>query len=238
MIFHQIEGNTKYETDEIKLAHFSIKEYLLSKHLREHHDKKMRAFSLSPKLSHSMISQTCLAYLLQLEKPESVDDADSSLMEYAASNWILHAQCSNYDKSQESSLSNLMIKFLKPDNPAFIKWVEIFDPYNAFLHLPPLYYTCKAGLIKATLSLLKNGVDVNIQMGGIHGQVLQVASLCGHEAMAKLLIENGADVNAKGGEHGNALQAASYKDEEAIARLLIENGADVNAEGGDRKSVV
>jgi hypothetical protein len=28
----------------------------------------------------------------------------------------------------------------------------------------------------------------------------------------KLLLENGADVNAEGGEYGNALQAASLKD--------------------------
>jgi ankyrin repeat protein len=54
----------------------------------------------------------------------------------------------------------------------------------------------------------------------------------GHEAIAKLLIEKGADVNAQGGFYGNALQAASYEGHEAIAKLLIEKGADVNAQGG------
>ena len=41
----------------------------------------------------------------------------------------------------------------------------------------------------------------------------------------KLLIEHGADVNARGGEYGNALQIASYKGHEEIAKLLMENGA-------------
>jgi ankyrin repeat protein len=31
-----------------------------------------------------------------------------------------------------------------------------------------------------------------------------------NEAIVKLLLENGAEVNAKGGEYGNALQAASF----------------------------
>jgi ankyrin repeat protein len=49
----------------------------------------------------------------------------------------------------------------------------------------------------------------------------------------KLLLENGAEVNAEGGEYGNALQAASFRGNEAIVKLLLENGAEVNAEGGN-----
>ena len=232
MIFHQIEINTKHKTDEIKLAHFSIKEYLLSKHVKEHHDKKIKAFSLSQELSHSMISQACLAYLLQIKTAKSVNYAEFALMEYAAKNWIFHAQSSDDDKSQGSSLSELMLKLLAPDNPAFVNWVEIYDPQNASEHLPPLYYTCKAGLIKVTLSLLNNGSDVNTRMKENYGHVLQVVSSEGHEAIAQLLIKNGADVNAQGGFYGNALQAASFCGHEAIAKLLIENGANVNAQGG------
>ena len=48
----------------------------------------------------------------------------------------------------------------------------------------------------------------------------------------KLLLENGAGVNAAGGYFGNALQAASYQGNKAIVKLLLENGAGVNAEGG------
>ena len=178
-----------------------------------------------------MISQTCLAYLLQFETPRPVNYADVSLMDYAAKNWISHVQSSNDDKFQESHLSELMIQLLIPDSPAFANWVEIYDPQNASEHLPPLYYACKAGLIKVTLNLLKNGVDVNTWIQGNYGHVLQVAAYEGYEAMAKLLIENGADVNAQGGKYGNSLQAASYKGHEAIVKLLIENGADMNAQG-------
>ena len=47
----------------------------------------------------------------------------------------------------------------------------------------------------------------------------------------KLLLENGAEVNAEGGWYGNTLQAASYEGNEVIVKLLA-NGARVNAECG------
>jgi ankyrin repeat protein len=61
---------------------------------------------------------------------------------------------------------------------------------------------------------------------------LHLASLHGHEAIVKMLLENGADVNAKGG-NDSALQMASSKCHEAIVKMLLEHGADVNAPRGE-----
>lgn len=76
-----------------------------------------------------------------------------------------------------------------------------------------------------------------------YGGVLHSASQTNYA----LLIENGADVNARGGEYGNALQAAiakrrdgfpstssSTKEEDKLeaVHFLIKAGADVNATGG------
>jgi ankyrin repeat protein len=55
-----------------------------------------------------------------------------------------------------------------------------------------------------------------------YGNALQAASSGGHEAIVKLLLEKGADVNAQGGDYGNALQAASSEGHEAIVKLLLE----------------
>ena len=52
-----------------------------------------------------------------------------------------------------------------------------------------------------------------------------------HCAIAKLLLNKGANVNTQGRRYSNALQAASFKGHQAVAKLLLNKGADVNAQG-------
>ena len=55
------------------------------------------------------------------------------------------------------------------------------------------------------------------------GNVLQAASYKGYEAIVKLLLDKGADVNAQGKRYGNALHAALEGGHEAIAKLLLDH---------------
>ena len=48
----------------------------------------------------------------------------------------------------------------------------------------------------------------------------------------RLLLDNGADINAQGGHFHNALIAASYDGQKRTVQLLLDNGAEVNAQGG------
>ncbi|KIJ99791.1 hypothetical protein K443DRAFT_80490, partial [Laccaria amethystina LaAM-08-1] len=229
----------------IKLSHFSVKEYLISEYIQSHNMKEVKYFSVSEELSHSVISQICLAYLLQFNTPEPLHenlDVTSPLARYAAEHWIIHAHFDCKNKPQSSSVFALMMKLLTNENSAFVNWVQIHDIDRYYKDLQKqtghnaklLYYASLAGLTEASYDLLEMRADVNAQ-GGAFGNALQAALYGGHEAIAKLLIEkgaDGADVNAQGGHYGNALQAASQTGHEAIAKLLIENGADVNAQGG------
>jgi ankyrin repeat protein len=54
------------------------------------------------------------------------------------------------------------------------------------------------------------------------GNALQAASEGGDEQIVKLLLDQGADVNAQGGCYGNALQAASARGHEQIIKLLLD----------------
>lgn len=58
------------------------------------------------------------------------------------------------------------------------------------------------------------------------------ATLSGHSAVVKQLLEKGANINAHGGHYGYALQAATFVGDVAVVRDLLARGANVNAQGG------
>lgn len=62
-----------------------------------------------------------------------------------------------------------------------------------------------------------------------YGNPLYGAALAGHEQIVKLLLDQGADVNAQGREYGSALLAAIEGDRDCVIGLLLEAGADANS---------
>lgn len=64
---------------------------------------------------------------------------------------------------------------------------------------------------------------------------LYLASQFGLYSIAKMLIKNGADVNALSGREGSALQIAAFTNQVKIVKLLLENGA--NVEGNASENV-
>ncbi|KAJ7142814.1 ankyrin repeat-containing domain protein, partial [Mycena epipterygia] len=108
------------------------------------------------------------------------------------------------------------------------------------------------GHIEIVHILLENGADVDatgdiatqaprivIRIPGFdnvevsrYGSALSVACAGGHITIVEMLLDNGADVNARGGgKYGSALQAASIGGHKDIVRLLLEKGAEINAMG-------
>jgi hypothetical protein len=92
--------------------------------------KQVRDFSINEELSHSVICQICLAYLLQFHTSEPLDitvNVSFPLAKYAAENWIIHAHSSGKNESQSSSVFVLMMKLLTDENAAFLNWVRLCD---------------------------------------------------------------------------------------------------------------
>ena len=78
--------------DVLRLAHFSVKEYLVSDHLRS---GRARLYAIIESNAHETIAQTCLAYLLHFKTVNLPDDLtipNYPLAEYAASHWLKHIQ--------------------------------------------------------------------------------------------------------------------------------------------------
>jgi len=57
---------------------------------------------------------------------------------------------------------------------------------------------------------------------------LAAASWSGNEAVVKILLEQGAEINAQSGEYGNALAAAARNGHTEIVNMLLDKGANIN----------
>jgi len=86
------------------------------------------------------------------------------------------------------------------------------------------------GDVKAVTALLDAGTPVDIVLSQGEGQysALQLAAWNGKTAVAKLLLERGASVNATSPIYGCALIAAAGRGWDDLVAVLIENGAEVD----------
>ena len=226
------------EDRTIALAHYSIKEYLVSDRIRQ---SQVALYSLEGQACNDYIAQCCVGYLLQFQNTEAFSNEtieSYQMTRYAAQGWIRHAKA-GFDS--EGPLSRLILKLFSPQNGAYLNWLRVWDPVehygpqldrNRWQFANPLYYASYVGLSGIARMLIEQtGADVNAQ-GGSFGNALQAALYEGNEQIVELLLSSGADVNAQGGRFGNALQAASYIGNKEIVELLLSNSADVNAQGG------
>ncbi|KAL9629855.1 MAG: hypothetical protein Q9164_006690, partial [Protoblastenia rupestris] len=80
-------------------------------------------------------------------------------------------------------------------------------------------------------SMLGRIDDINA-LAGHFGNAIQAAAFGGHEIMVRLLIDGGADVQARG-RYGSALRATSLGGHDDVVRLLLNHGATMESGYGD-----
>ncbi|KND89507.1 Ankyrin repeat domain-containing protein 50 [Tolypocladium ophioglossoides CBS 100239] len=247
---------------ELQLAHFSVKEYLMSDRLPSGFAKYLEETT-----ARACIAEVCLAYLLELDKGLPTVEVKQSywLAEYSARYWTDHAALTESSSENVRVLTTALFSCERVRANCY----RLYDPDWSCKDksdedniASALYYASLGGFICSVKTLLDHGAEVNLQ-GGTHGDALNAASMKGHEKIVQLLLDHGADVNLdtallaasrQGHEktvqalldHGtdvnvdvwrvsycNALQAASSGGHEKIVQALLDRGADVNIQGGD-----
>ena len=93
-----------------------------------------------------------------------------------------------------------------------------------------LHRAAENGREYEVLDALMNGADINGVSSYDQKTALMLAVIGQHSNTVRLLIEEGADVNARG---KNGETPLHYVTDPATARVLIEGGADVNARNND-----
>lgn len=243
------ENGVQYGADNendrtyVRLAHSSVKEFLLSQSNMEGSGK---AYGMEELASNGLMAEDCIAHLIHIGQ---VDPADSELVKiyplarYAASCWSRHVQMADHSNERVTSYT---MELLQPKKTTVLNtWIRLYNfetfhreqCLNESDSAHPLYFSALLGLIRAARSLIKQGADVNARCGA-HGNALCAAIWGGHEEMVQILLDKGASINLPGRDHGNALQTASWLGNGNMVSLFLELGAELNAPGFSGKTAL
>ncbi|KAI3573631.1 ankyrin repeat-containing domain protein [Fusarium oxysporum f. sp. albedinis] len=235
--FTELEVNPTTGETTVRIAHFSVREYLGSEQIRNSKDAAL--FSVRQEQADAQMARICLTALLEPRLAASgsassrLQQDNFALAHYAARYWPGHFR----DGLENAQTDVQVLRLFKRREGLFEKWVAIWNVDEPAGEAPlgkiaaPLYYASLLGLESIVPLLLDVTAVAALPPTGYYGSALQAASADGHDKTVQL-IENNADVNAEGGRYGSALRAASAGGHYKIVQLLIENNADVNAQGG------
>ena len=235
----QVEVNES-ENPIVRLAHFSVKEYLISERIKT---QKPQKFWLLEIQSHELIAATCLAYILHFEgKDRLFIDLDTfslqslekyPLMDYACWHWTTHARITD---SHQGILKDSGLEFLRRSDLRKV-WFRQFHG-GPLLDtreeepecIPPLFIAASIGVLGIVQTLLESGHDANERCA--LGTALETAASQGHSTVLRILLENGADPNLLGRDNYPPLQAAARFGTAESVNALIDFGAEMHDERG------
>jgi ankyrin repeat protein len=234
-----------HEGTKVRLAHFSVKEYLQSNRITA---SKARDYHLDPGREHRFLTHSCLAYLIYYsdspQKLSSEQDLERfPLLHYAAKRWWNHASEQTYENTirevrflTNDTFRHDSLRVSRPDT----SWQYPFNQrYTGTSEGPALPFACYSNLYQVVQGLIAAGEDIEAQHDWL-GAALHVAAHAGGEAIVRLLVDAGANVNLQGCRFcRTALQAAAINGHEAVVCLLLSAGADVNLQiAGDCNSAL
>jgi hypothetical protein len=142
----EVEDNV----EELRLAHFSVQEYLVSDRVCREAD----FFRVQEASAHKLILETCLTYLLYFKEliDFTVDDLkEFPLAQYSAKYWMQHAQV--VDEEYKTSQPRIQLLFFK--DTTYRNWLRLYNPDTPWKRRPredlqaaatPLYYVSLTGL--------------------------------------------------------------------------------------------
>ncbi|EPS39617.1 hypothetical protein H072_6587 [Dactylellina haptotyla CBS 200.50] len=218
-----------HDVELVQLAHFSVKEYLISEKPKGTEAGQISRFRFSNKIAHRCIAQMSLVYLLDFSKGARLPEINFQsfpFLAYASRFWPEHWKLGIEEKGEDDRSTDTLLKRLfntEQPNP-YINTLDICNPdllldpeFPGHINFglrktgksldsfpPPIYYTAQMGNDKLCEWLLDmKGYNIN-QCQGRFGTPLQVAARLGHENVVRFLISRDADVNTYGGEYGTA----------------------------------
>jgi hypothetical protein len=180
----------------VKLAHFSVREYLLSEVQILKKDKGVSQYRFSNELAHATVAERAVEYILGTN--DMVFDRQTAtnnpLLPYSTQYWHQHAREIGKNFANFPQLRGQINKIFSPEySRSYLNWLKTYNCDNPYASTPksrypqPLYYASLLGLQEIVENLLKDGVDV-MARGGRFSNALVAASVHGHSNIVTLLL--------------------------------------------------
>ncbi|CUS12929.1 unnamed protein product, partial [Tuber aestivum] len=220
------DESSPQENRRLRLAHFSVKEYLISDRAGQGPSAYYR---ISEDEANLLMGHACLSRILRHSVQGTIQEEqvqETSFLYHSARYWFVYTKC--VEDTAPTPLSDAAVKVLELGKV----WLDVYDPDDpgrneptgSGIYPPAIYYSSFLNLgtvCELLLGRKEDTVNVNSPRG-FYGNALQAAAGEGNESVVQLLLERGAEVNAQGGEFGNALQAAAGEGNESVVQLLLE----------------
>ncbi|RDL33053.1 uncharacterized protein BP5553_08492 [Venustampulla echinocandica] len=222
----------------VRLAHFSVKEYLTSDRISKGRSAR---FGFNEMDAMVDVMRGCLVYLLQCTGDENEEIYSGNdgfnlrrifrLYEYASQFWPVHFE-NTPRECWQPELSKFALRAFTMRSRSLASTLNCYHLSgikkltDQDFMLRPYLYTAVRGFIRLTEMLFsahqyltKEDLDV----------ALQCAASSESPSLVELILEKGADVNAKSAELGDALQQAATRRGIYVVTLLLDRGADASA---------
>lgn len=236
----------------VRLAHLSVKDYLLSEDI---HNGPASSFALSPLAGNCELALDCFTYLsfrnFQTGPSSSEEDfairlANYPFLRHAATAWTYYLRATEDTSEPTIQLDDRILDFFSPtNNGAFMSWIQVLNAGSSSnssnwssypKHATPLYYAASFGLLHVTQKLIDQDVDLNAPGSRYGGTPLHGAVCRNQIPIIRALLEAGAEVGKSDWDEVTPLHTAAAEGYVECVKLLLEFGADKNAldRGGEK----
>jgi ankyrin repeat protein len=230
----------KIHRQRVRLIHQSARDYLLRE--EQNSNAVLDAFRLRAEPSHLELARKCLDCLAQSSLQHKVIDWNaetdfhkSALLGYATRNWPYHAKnC--------SALAARLIDphgfFLQKTSPLRNNWWDSYRKVRSGLPktYQSLHIACCLGIVPWVQAVLSKriwmlGFQKHVNKKNEDGTTaLHIAAVRGIEAGVQLLLDQGADIEAKSDKYRQtALHLAVRRRDVSVIQLLLDRGANIDA---------